>query len=895
MDKLHSRLDIVEEERRTSWEPAMKLSAFLALFPGAAGLLLAAPFDYHSVRGREAKGPVNGVLEGEFLPKTGKSRSQGMTSFGPEWSNNAHLLWDGEIGQSMTTEFRIEEAGLYQVSAQLTIAPDYGIFSLSLDGRVLKRGIDLYGPKVTLAPKVELGRMALTRGLHTLEFKLTGANPKASMFQKSGYLMGLDYLKVVNLAPQDPPVAKTPGPETAPPAALRVTLEEMQPVLATYCYGCHGEKGKVKGKVNLKELTTAKDYLSNIEVVRKAAEATAHQEMPPEDSRQPTAEERRKLNALFNGYLEKHLRESGRLKPVVMRRLNRYEYNNSVRDLLQLKGDLYPLPEKVIRSRAYFNPASGRFPESIQVSNRALGKNQIEQHILTGVSPFAIDLQAEHGFNNQGEQLSVSPILLESFLKLGRSIVNAREFDGYSAITDTFYRAPDEKDRSLWPLITEQRLRPFLERAFRSSISDEVLARYVKFVMREVESHGSYPQAMKGVTAAVLSSPRFLYLTERKKDAGAEEALAPYELAARLSFFLWSTLPDEELLASARSGELAQPEVYAAQVSRMLESPKSKALAENFARQWLRLDQLITAVPDFDRFQIYYSRIGCEQWKFGLQTMAEPLLLFESIMVEDRSIMLLVDSNYSYRSDEMQSWYKDQVPFRNKGNRNRFNTGSQRFTRRSLETRREGGVITSAAALTMTSEPLRTSPIRRGAWVATVILNRPPPPPPDVIPEIEQDDAVIEARGQTLRQRLVAHQENESCVSCHQKIDPLGFALENYDAIGRWRDSYRSGLPIDASGTLFGQARFQDVIGLKDALLANPEWFIRAFSEHLLAYALGRELDLSDKPAIDRIVQKAMAKKGQFSTVVSEIATSYPFLHKTNQLALPASPSTKKP
>ena len=164
-----------------------------------------------------------------------------------------------------------------------------------------------------------------------------------------------------------------------------------------------------------------------------------------------------------------------------------------------------------------------------------------------------------------------------------------------------------------------------------------------------------------------------------------------------------------------------------------------------------------------------------------------------------------------------------------------------------------------------------------------------------MIPEIEQDDAVIEARGQTLRQRLVAHQENESCVSCHQKIDPLGFALENYDAIGRWRDSYRSGLPIDASGTLFGQARFQDVIGLKDALLANPKWFISAFSEHLLAYALGRELDLSDKPAIDRIVQKAMAKKGQFSTVVSEIATSYPFLHKTNQLALPASPSKKNP
>ncbi len=873
----------------------MRLPISLAFLLGATGSIFAAPFDYHSVRGREAKAPVDGLLEGEHLPKHGKSRAQGMRSFGTGWSGDAHLLWDGEIGQEMTTGFHIEEGGIYEVSAQLTLAPDYGMFSLSLNGKVLRRGIDLYDPKVALAPMVDLGKLPLTRGEHKLVFKLTGANPKASKFQKSSYLLGLDFLKVVNLAPPKQPVARTPETEEAPPARLAVTLDEMKPVLATYCYGCHGEKDKVKGKVNLKELTSGQDFLSNIELVRKAAEALAYQEMPPEDENQPKAEERRKLAALFNGYLEKHLRDSGRLKPIVMRRLNRYEYNNSVKDLLQLKGDLYPLPEKVIRGRGYFNPASGRFPDTVQVSNRALGKNQIEQHILTGVSPFAIDLQAEHGFNNQGDQLSVSPILLESFLKLGRSIVNAREFDGYSAITDTFYRAPGEKDRKLWPLITEQRLRPFLERAFRASISDELLARYVKFAMHEIDRHGSYPQAMKSVTAAVLASPRFLYLTERKRDAGAEEALTPYELAARLSFFLWSTLPDEELLASARSGDLVQPEVYALQVTRMLESPKSKALAENFARQWLRLDQLITAVPDFDRFQVYYSRIGCEQWKFGLQTMAEPLLLFESIMVEDRSIMLLVDSNYSYRSDEMQSWYKDKVPFRNKANRNRFNTGAQRFNRRSLDTRREGGVITSAAALTMTSEPLRTSPIRRGAWVATVILNKPPPPPPDVIPEIEQDDAVIEARGQTLRERLVAHQENESCVSCHQKIDPLGFALENYDAIGRWRDTYRSGLPIDASGTLFGKGRFQDVIGLKDVLLANPEWFVRAFSEHLLAYALGRELDLSDKPAIDRITQKVMARKGQFSTVVSEIATSYPFLHKTNQLAVPAGPSKKKP
>ncbi|MFN0128871.1 MAG: DUF1588 domain-containing protein [Verrucomicrobiales bacterium] len=845
-----------------------------------------APFDYHSVRGREEKGTPFGILEGEHLAMRGKSRVQEMEHYGARWSGNAHLLWDGKIGQKMESEFRVVRPGRYRVALQLTIAPDYGIFSFSLDGQDLRKEIDLYGPAVALAPVVDLGELTLEKGSHQIEFTLNRANEKAVEFH-GGHLLGLDFIKLVELDPpkvaEAPPAAiATAVPAPADSAKLAVTLEEMRPVLATYCFQCHGDKEKVKGKVNLKEITTKEAFLANIGLTRKIAEALAYQEMPPEDEKQLPPEDHRKLSALINGYLEEYLQASGRLKPVVMRRLNRYEYNNAVRDLLDLEGDVYPLPEKVIRSRNYFDPASGHFPESVTLSNRALGKEQIEEHILTGVSPFAIDLQAEHGFNNQGQQLSVSPILLESFLKLGRSIVNAPEFDKYSRLTTTFFAEPPHAERNLWPTTFEERLRPFLERAFRTAVTDEVVGRYLAFFKREIDRGETFPQGVKSVTAAVLSSPNFLYLTERKRDANQQEPLTAYELATRLSFFLWSSLPDEELLAAARSGDLLKPDARAAQVKRMLESPKSKALAENFARQWLRLDSLITAVPDFDRFQIYYSRIGCEQWKFGLQTMIEPLLLFESIMVEDRSIMLLVDSNYSYRSDDMQSWYKDAVPFRNKQNRERFNTNIQRFTRRNLDTRREGGVITSAATLTMTSEPLRTSPIRRGAWVATVIFNKPPPPPPDDIPEIEQDDVAIEALGLTLRQRLVTHQKNEGCVSCHQKIDPLGFALENYDAIGRWRDTYQSGLPIDATGELFGKAKFNDVIGLKDALVERPEWFMRAFSQHLLSYALGRELDLSDKPAVDKIVARVLAEHGKFSTVVSEIVTSYPFLNKSN-------------
>ena len=515
-------------------------------------------------------------------------------------------------------------------------------------------------------------------------------------------------------------------------------------------------------------------------------------------------------------------------------------------------------------------------PAGVTVGNRTLGKFQVERQILSGVDPFAIDLQAEHGFNNQGEQLSIPPILLESLLKLGRSIVNSKEFDDYTALRDTIFKDNGKP--------AAKRLRPFLERAFRSPVDEATLARYTAFHTSEQKRTSSYTTAMKSVVAAVLASPKFIYVVESKQGAGEKTPANDYELAQRLSLFLWSSIPDEPLLAAAREGQLRQPAVLETQVRRMLNDRRSRALSENFARQWLRLDQLITAVPDFDRFQVYYSRIGCEQWKFGLQTMVEPLLLFESVQVEDRSIMLFVDSNYAYRSDELQAWYnKPEAPFGTRGNRNRFNTFTQPFRKRQLTTRREGGVITTAAVLTMTSTPLRTSPIKRGAWVATVMFNDPPPPPPDVVPEIEADDAAIEAKGLTIRERLKQHAADQTCASCHARIDPLGFVLESFDPIGRWRDQYRGGRDIDASGKLFGEADFKDIEQFKDAILARPEKFMRAFSEHLLSYSLGRELKVTDKPAIDRITRRVLADHGRFSTVVVEVAKSMPFRHKTGQ------------
>ena len=837
------------------------------------------------------------LLEAEQLPMKGQSRPQGMKNFGNQWSGNTHLLWDGLVNDSMETTLEFDKDSEYSLQFQLTKAPDYGQFDIYLDDKVIASKIDLYATSVVLADPVNVSGLNIGRGQHNIRFKLVGSNEKARNYRKDRYLLGVDYIKTINMrsrgkdsekdlaeqqVTENKELPSVVNGNSSASDSLNVTLNDIKPILASRCYGCHGNKGKVKGKVDLKEVQTREGFLKDIELTQKIVDVLNFKEMPPEDEKQLTQKEHQMMSSLFRSYLDTYIKESGSLKSTVMRRMNRYEYNNAVKDLLQLKGDVYPLPEKIIRSSSYFNPSSGKFPNSIRLSNRALGKNQIEQHILSGVSPYAIDLQSEHGFNNRGDELSVSPIMVETFLKLGRSIVNAPEFDGYSNLTDSsFFKAPDESPLTRDHL--ESHLLKFLEKAFRKPVSPDVMGRYTSYLESELKTGNSFAESIKKLITAIISSPRFFYISEQKNGTLKSEPLSAYELATRLSFFLWSSIPDDELLSHARDGTILDANVYESQVRRLLESPKSKSVAENFARQWLRLDQLITAVPDFDRFQIYYSRIGCEQWKFGLQTMIEPLLLFESIMVEDRSIMLLVDSNYSYRSDEMQSWYNDPVPFGKRQNRNRFNTNSQTFTRRALPSRREGGVITSAATLTMTSEPLRTSPIRRGAWVATVIFNKPPPPPPDIVPEIEQDDAEIEKKGMTLRQRLVAHQENESCVSCHKKIDPLGFALENFDAIGRWREKYSSGLNIDASGEIFGESKFQDIIGLKDTLLRNPHWFMRSFTEHMLSYSLGRELDLNDKPYVDKILAKVMVEKGKFSTVVTEITKSYPFMNKTNQ------------
>ncbi len=253
-----------------------------------------------------------------------------------------------------------------------------------------------------------------------------------------------------------------------------------------------------------------------------------------------------------------------------------------------------------------------------------------------------------------------------------------------------------------------------------------------------------------------------------------------------------------------------------------------------------------------------------------MHMMLEPLLLFETVLVENQSVLQFVDSDFSYRSDLLDAWYRN-------GSQGKPGAPTVvNFRRVPVKDRRQGGVITSAGVLTMTSGTTRTKPITRGAWLASVILNNPPPPPPGNVPPLADKPSADEAK-MTLRERFVAHREEPACAGCHQRIDPLGFSLENFNAAGVWRDKYDNGRSVDASGTLFGQYEFQNIVDFKDALLSEKDRFARAFAAHLLSFATGRGTGIEDSFVLDEIVSRSAADKYRIQSLIRAVVLSDSF------------------
>jgi uncharacterized protein DUF1592/uncharacterized protein DUF1588/uncharacterized protein DUF1585/uncharacterized protein DUF1587/uncharacterized protein DUF1595/cbb3-type cytochrome c oxidase subunit III len=402
-----------------------------------------------------------------------------------------------------------------------------------------------------------------------------------------------------------------------------------------------------------------------------------------------------------------------------------------------------------------------------------------------------------------------------------------------------------------------------MRRAYRRPVDEQDLKKPME-LYRAGRAVGDFEAGVELALSSVLVNPQFLFHIER--DPSNVQPHTAYkiddvELASRLSFFLWSSIPDDELLDMAASGELSRGENLERQVRRMLADEQSRTLVSNFAGQWLYLRNLEGVNPDMRLFPDFDDNLR--------QAMRqETELFFESIVREDRSVLDFIKADYTYLNERLAKHYG--IP----------HVYGSHFRRVSLEENsHRGGLLRQGSILAVTSYATRTSPVIRGQWVLKNLVGAPPPPPPGNVPPLK-DNTVSSAL--SVRERLEQHRADATCASCHRMIDPVGFALENFDAVGRWRESEEGG-PVDAAGGFIDGSEFTGVVGLEQALLNRPELFVRTLTEKLMTYALGRGVEYYDAPAIRKIVADARGSDYRFSQLVIGIVQSTPFQMRMSQ------------
>lgn len=612
----------------------------------------------------------------------------------------------------------------------------------------------------------------------------------------------------------------------------RQYVELLVPFLREHCHRCHGGDAP-EADLSLTRFEQSAEIQENYDLWERVLRLIEHREMPPSDEPQPSEELLQEVLVALRGQLEA-FDCSGESRPgrVTIRRLNREEYNHTIRDLFGID----------------FRPADD-FPSD----------------------------DVGYGFDNIADVLSMSPILLEKYLAAAEQIV-AQVFDDPQARRRVEIESPRPGEDWLPSLRGD--ITRLARRAFRRPVDEEEIDRLVAMAIgvsgnegpprerrsgfnRNFRQGRTSNQPLRVAATAILASPHFLFRIELDPEPAAEDAEQPtirplndHEIATRLSYFLWSSMPDETLFELADQGRLRDPAVLEAQVERMLDDAKAVALVDNFAGQWLQLRDLETLSPDPQRYPSFDDSLR--------QAMrGETERFFSALMRENRSVLDFLDADFSYVNERLAQHYGIE------------GIEGTEFQRVELPPNRRG-VLTQASILTLTSNPTRTSPVKRGQWILDNFLGEPPPPPPAGVEELNEDDETLGS----LRERMEQHRANPACSVCHRQMDTLGFGLENFDGVGAWRD-VDGRFPIDPSGELPGNVAFAGPAEMMSLLAERRrDAFARCLAEKMLTYSLGRGLGPFDRCSVNAILERLAQDEYQFRSLVKAVVTSEPFLYR---------------
>jgi hypothetical protein len=614
-------------------------------------------------------------------------------------------------------------------------------------------------------------------------------------------------------------------------------INQIRPVLDKHCFSCHNV-GKVAGGINLEKYENAGRLLDDGHIWLKVVKQVQSGQMPPDTKPPLNDAEYEILVDGINDILVSSLTENNPGR-VVIRRLSHREYHYTILDLMGVDFD-----------------AQNYFPS---------------------------DGSGGSGFDNYARTLFITPLKLERYYAAAEQIV------------DRAYQQPQlwqkimpEPYLSSWwarswqwlkvkftgedPLLhptqaAEEVLFPFASRAYRRFLKageKEDMRSLFQQVYTQSDTLSAtkrFDLAVQQVMKSILISPHFLYKVEDEQPTDKPYPLSNFELATRLSYFLWSSMPDQELFDAAYRQELHDPQILNSHVSRMLEDPKARRFSESFITQWMGISKLKESSPvDPEKFPNFDENLRTSMYR-------ETVDYFYHVLTESRDFRELIDSDYTFLNESLAQHYGIR------------GVEGEEMRKVRLDDPSRGGVMGMGSVLAATSLPLRTSPVLRGKWVLEEILGTPPPPPPPDVGELPEESI---AQGVSLRKLLEFHRDNDACRSCHQKMDPIGFGLEHYDATGRWRNAYGDGAPIVAWDTLASGEPFNGPVELKKILLQKEENFARTLAERMFTYAIGRSIEFVDEPTMQQLTQTLLESDFDTHALIQTLVNAYPFKYRVN-------------